>query len=224
MKGRCQRYHRGSLNSVRAFLFFGPKIFSSISRFVEVAQVKGRCQRYHRGSLNSLCAFSFFGPKNISLISRFVEVAQVKKRCQRYHRGSLNSVRAYLFFGPKNISFDISISGGRTGERKVSTVPSRFPEQCARIFVFRSKNISLISRFLEVAQVKGRCQRYHRGSLNSVRAFSFFGPKNFFDFDSGGRTGDLPSRFPEQLRAWIFWSKNIYTGERKLSTVPSRFF
>ena len=86
---------------MRLFSFFGPKIFSLISRFLEVAQVKGRCQRYHRGSLNSVRAFSFFGPKNISSISQFLEVTQVKGRCQRYHRGSLNSVRAFSFFGPK---------------------------------------------------------------------------------------------------------------------------
>ena len=63
MKGRCQRYQRDALNSMRPFLFFDPKKFSLISQFLEVAQVKGRCQWYQRGSMKSMRQFSFFAPK-----------------------------------------------------------------------------------------------------------------------------------------------------------------
>ena len=64
----------------------------------------------------------------------------------------------------------------------VSTVPSRFPEQCACIFVFRSKKY-----FFDISISGGRTgerkgQRYHRSSLNSVRAFSFFDPKIFLRY------------------------------------------
>ena len=47
------------------------------------------------------------------------------------------------------------------------------------IFVFRFKIFSLISQFLEVAQVKGRFHRYNHVALSSMRAFSFFCPKLF---------------------------------------------
>ena len=151
-----------SLNSVRAFSFFGPKIFSLTSETYASIFVFW--------SKNFFFDISFSGgrtgERKVSTVpSRFPE------QCARI-----------FVFRSKKYFFDISISGGHTGERKVSTVPSRFPEQCARIFVFRSKNISLISQFLEVAQVKGRCQRYHRVSLKSVRAFSFFGPKIFLRY------------------------------------------
>ena len=59
--------------------------------------------------------------------------------CQKYQRDALNSVRPSSFFAQK-IFFSISISRGRTGEMEVSTVPTRCSEQCATIFVFRSKN------------------------------------------------------------------------------------
>ena len=78
MKGRCQKYQRGVLNSIRAFLFFSLKNISSISQFLEVAEVKGRYHRYQRGALKSMRAFLFFSPKHFSLISRFIEVAQMK--------------------------------------------------------------------------------------------------------------------------------------------------
>ena len=60
------------------------------------------------------------------------------------------------------------------------TVPTRIPEKYEIIFVYRLKNISMISRFLEITLVKGRCQRYLRGILNSMRPFSFCFPKYFF--------------------------------------------
>ena len=63
MKGRCQRYQRGILNRIRLFSFFGPKIFSSITRLLGVVQVKRRCELYQRGTMNRKCLFSFFGPK-----------------------------------------------------------------------------------------------------------------------------------------------------------------
>ena len=63
----------------------------------------------------------------------------MKGRCQQCQRGTLNRMSAFLFFSPKYF-FDISISGGRTGERMVSEVPKRYPYQDACIFVFRPKN------------------------------------------------------------------------------------
>ena len=63
----------------------------------------------------------------------------MKGKCNRYQRVALNSVKKFSFFGPKTFS-SISISGGRTDENEVSTVPTRYPEQCATIFVLRSKN------------------------------------------------------------------------------------
>ena len=82
----------------------------------------------------------------------------------------------------KKFVFDISISGCRTSERDLSAIPTWCPDQCENIFVFRSKNFSLISRFLDVAQVKGICQLYQRGALISVRAFSFFVQKIFLRY------------------------------------------
>ena len=103
--------------------------------------MKGRCQLYQRGAMNSLRAVSFFGPKHFSTISRFLEFALVKGRCQRYQRGALDSMLAFSFFVPN--FFYISISGGRTGEKEMSTVPTRCPEEYASIFVFRSKKFFL---------------------------------------------------------------------------------
>ena len=71
-------------------------------------------------------------------------------------------------FLSKTFFFNISISRGRTGERKVSSVLTRCHEQYVSIFVFRSKKISSISRFLEVAQIKGRYQRYQRFAVKGV--------------------------------------------------------
>ena len=41
----------------------------------------------------------------------------------------------------KNVLFDISSSGGNSGEKEVSTVPTQCPEQYSTIFVFRAKNV-----------------------------------------------------------------------------------
>ena len=78
----------------------------------------------------------------------------MKGNCQRLQHNDLNSVRTFSFFGPKNV-FDISISWGRTGKREVSTVRGTLNRLRAFSF-FCLKNFS-ISRFLGVAQVKGRC-------------------------------------------------------------------
>ena len=119
------------------------------------------------GRLTSLAKFYVFGPKMFSLISRFMEIAQVKERCQRYQSDVLKSMRPFSFFGI-NFFFSISISGGRTDKREVSTVTKRCFEQYASILVFRWEKFSSISQFLEVALVKGRCQRYQRDALNSI--------------------------------------------------------
>ena len=59
-------------------------------------------------------------------------------------------------------------------------VPTPISEHYTSIFVFRSKKITSISRLLEVAKVKGKCQWCKRGFLNSIRAFLFFVPINFY--------------------------------------------
>ena len=77
--------------------------------------------------------------------------------CQRYKHGALKRICAFSFF---NSNFFSIFFGVRTGKREESMVPTRYPKQDACIFVFRSKKFSSIFRFLEVAQVKERCQRY----------------------------------------------------------------
>ena len=57
MKGRCQRYQRVDLKCSRAFSFFGPKIFLSISRFLGVALLKGKCNRYQRVDVHTVCDY-----------------------------------------------------------------------------------------------------------------------------------------------------------------------
>ena len=57
MKGRYERYQRGTMNSIRLFSLFGPKFFSSITRFLEFVQVKGRLQRYQHDALNRMRTF-----------------------------------------------------------------------------------------------------------------------------------------------------------------------
>ena len=108
----------------------------------------------------------------------------------------------FFVFRSKNFSFHISISGGRTNEREVSMVPTRCLNSMQQFLFFGSKTISSIPRFLEVTQMKGRCQRYQRDALNNMRQFSFFTPKIFFcDISiSGDRT-----------------------GKREVSTVPMRY-
>ena len=64
-------------------------------------------------------------------------------------------MRAFSFFGLKFV-FDISISGCRTSKRVVIAVHRKCPEHYASIFIFGSKIFSSISRFLEVAEVKGK--------------------------------------------------------------------
>ena len=63
MKGRNQRYKRGSMEGMRPFSLFGPNIFCALFQFLEVAQVKKRCLRYRRGVLNSIKLFSFLVKK-----------------------------------------------------------------------------------------------------------------------------------------------------------------
>ncbi len=121
---------------------------------------------------------SFFDPKPFWSISQFLKFAQGKGRSKRYQRGALNSIQAFSFFDQK-VFVNISITRVRTREKELSTVPKRCPEHFASIFVFRSKFVLSISRFQEDAQVKRRCQRFQRGTLNSIRAFLFFCPKMF---------------------------------------------
>ena len=86
---------------------------------------------------------------------------------------------ATIFVFPSKKLLRFSISRGRTGVIEVSTVLKRCPKQCATNFVLPSKKICFDSQVLEVEQVKCRSQRYQRGAQNSMRPFSFLGPKNF---------------------------------------------
>ena len=63
----------------------------------------------------------------------------MKGRSQRYSTQGFEQDSCIFIFLSKKYFFDISIFGGRIGERKVSAVPTRYPEQDARIFVFQSK-------------------------------------------------------------------------------------
>ena len=92
----------------------------------------------------------------------------MKGRCQRCQSGALNIMRHFCY-SVQNFFFNISISGGCTYEREVSTVPKRGPKHYATFLFFGLKFISSISQFLELVQVKGRCQRCQRGTMNSMR-------------------------------------------------------
>ena len=152
-------------------------MFSPISRFMEVAQVKWRCQRYQSDVVNSIRPFSFFVIKNFPRY-QFLDVVQVKGRCQRYQSDVLNSMRPFSFFVIKNFS-SISISGCCTGKREVSTVPTRYPEQYATIFVFRFKTFFFHISFFgghtderKVSTVPTRC-------IEQYTAFFVFRSKKF---------------------------------------------
>ena len=122
--------------------------------------------------------FSYFGAKYFS-ISRNLDVARTRRRCQRHLRGALKGMRLFLFSDP-NFFFDISNPGYGTDATEVSTAPTRCPKSYATIFIFRSKIFFSISRLLNVARARRKCQRHLRGALKSMRPFSFFGPKIFF--------------------------------------------
>ncbi len=82
-------------------------------------------------------------------------------------------------FRSKKFIFNISISGGRTGERDVNGKYAVSLTVLRPYLFFSPINFSLISLFLEVVQVKGRCQSYQRNGLNNMRKFLFFCPKTF---------------------------------------------
>ena len=85
---------------------------------------------------------------------------------------------------------------------------TRCSEQYAFSFLELIK-FSSISRFVEVTQVKERCQRCQRGALNIMHTFLFFGP-NFFllIFRTGKReVSTVPTRCPVQY-ASIFVSRS----------------
>ena len=67
-------------------------------------------------------------------------MSPVSNRCPEHYE-RIFVFRSKIYF------FDISISGGSTGESEVSTVLTRLPEKNSTIFVFRSKkfffNISI---------------------------------------------------------------------------------
>ena len=130
MKKRYQLYQRRSRSSMRAFLFFGPKKFSSISRFLQVAQSK-RMVSVLQTRFPEQYASIFFFRSNKFFFDISISGGCTGERCHRCQSSALNSMRVFFFFGHKMFS---SIS--RKGQRKVSTVTSRCPEQCASIFFF----------------------------------------------------------------------------------------
>ena len=87
--------------------------------------------------------------------------------------------------------------------------------------------------------MKKRCQRYQRGTLNSMRPFSFFGQKIFFlsISISTGRSGEneaskVPTGSTEQnATIFVFRSKNFFldlsisggrSGKREVSRISTR--
>ena len=71
----------------------------------------------------------------------------MKERCQLHKHFALKQYATIFVFLTKKMFFNISISGGRSGEREVSTVTTRYPEQYATTFVFQSKIFASILNF-----------------------------------------------------------------------------
>ena len=112
-----------------------------------------RCKRYQRRALNRIRAFSYFGPNIFSLISR-----TCKREALAVPTRYPEQCASIFFFRSNKFFFDISIFEGRTGEWKVSAVPKRYLSSVRAFSIFVQKN-SLISQLLGFAQVKGWCQR-----------------------------------------------------------------
>ena len=99
---------------------------------------------------------------------------------------------------------------------------------------FNPINVSWISRFLEVSQVKVYCQRCQHGAENSMRAFLFFGQRLFSSISRTGEREVSPVQrtFSDQyVSIFVFRSKKnffdislsgCFIGERKVSVVPTR--
>ncbi len=159
------------LNSIRVFSFFGPKLFSSISRTVKRKLSAVPMPFYeHYASIFVFRSNTFFC--NISISgSRTVEreVLKVPKLSPEQYEHfrfwsktfffdisnrSMSCMRAFLFFVLINFSA-ISISRSRTVEREVLKVPTLSPEQYEH-FRFWSKTF-----FFDISN----------HSMSSMRAF-----------------------------------------------------
>ena len=164
-------------------------------------------------------------------------MVRTRRRCQRHLSCTLKGIRLFLFFGPK-FFFDISNPGYGTDATEVSTAPTRCPRRYATIFIFRSKIFFSISRILDMARARRRCQRHLRGALKGMRPFSLFCPKFFlYNSNPGCGTGatevsTTPTRYLERYATiFIFWSKiffsisgiRIWQGATKVSTAPTRY-
>ncbi len=124
--------------------------------------------------------FSFCCPKTFS-ISIYLKFAHLKGSCLRYQSCGLNSKRAFSFLGSTKFFFDISISGGHTGEREVSTVPTRWSEQYANLFVFRFKNF-FFNIYISGGSTGERCQRYNAVPEQKASIFVFCVHKIFLRY------------------------------------------
>ena len=128
-----------------------------------------------------------------------------------------------LAFRSKIVFFDISRI-----KRDVSVVQTRCPKQCASFFVFWSNKF-----FFDILISGGRTreremQRFQRGTLNSERVFSLFGPKFFTSISRTGKSdvSVVQTRCPEQYASiFVFWSNKFFfdisisegrTGEREV--------
>ena len=124
---------------------------------------------------------------------------------------------ATIFVFRSKIFFNISISGGRTGEKEVSTDQRGTLNSMRPFSFFGQKNFFLVSRFLEVAVVKVRHQQYQPCALNRMQLFVFRSKNFFLDLSiSESRSSErevstLSTQYPEQyasifvLRIKIFF-------------------
>ena len=109
-------------------------------------------------------AFLFFGKKAVFFdISNF-EFRTNEREVSAVHTRIPEHYTSIFVFRSKKIFFDISIFGCRTSKKEVSAVYTRYLNTMRAFLFFGPKNASSISQFLDVAQVKKRCQRYIRGA------------------------------------------------------------
>ena len=84
--------------------------------------MKERCQRYQRGTLIRMRVFSFFGLNTSSSITRFLEGRTGERELSTVPTLCPEQDASIFVFRSKQFIFYISISGFRSGERKLSAV------------------------------------------------------------------------------------------------------
>ena len=180
-----------------------------------------------------------FRSKIFFSISRILDVARARRKCQRHLCGALKRYATIFIFQSKMFFFRYLESGFCTGATEVSTAPSRCPERYTTIFIFRSKIFFSISRILDVARTRRRCQGHLRGALKGMRLFLFFGPKFFFWISRILDVARARRRCQRHLRGalkgmrpFTFVGPNFFfyisnpgcgTGATEVSTTPTRY-